>query len=101
MLVAIGNRQLSVVWRYDENVPNPRIEGEFCKRTKCIIREGTGPEAVELGHASSHCSIHDAFCKRCGRIKSLTRAIQNLNFDKQQRASFWEAYGEMVHQKWH
>lgn len=101
MLLTINGRELSVVWRYDDEVPNPRIEGELCKRTKCIIREGTGPEAVELGQASSYCSMHDAFCKKCGRLKAMTRALQNLGFDKIERAAFWNAYGEMIHNKWH
>lgn len=100
MTLTINGQLFSFVFRYTEDVPNPKLAGETCKQTTCIIREGTGKEAKEVARANSYCNIRDHFCKSCGRIKAFTRAVKELQLDRAGRTSFWSAYGEMVNHKW-
>jgi len=100
MLVHVGNKTFSFVFRYNEEVQNPRKHNETCKETQCIIREGTGEEAEELARASSYCALGDTFYKQCGRLKAFTRVLKTLNFDRTTRGIFWMAYEDMIHGNW-
>lgn len=100
MTLTFNGQLFSFVFRYEENVPNPRKVGELCKRTTCIVREGTAKEAKEIGRGNAYCVIGDIFCKKCGRLSAFKRVLKTMGLDRQGRTAFFNAYAEMVHNKW-
>lgn len=100
MTLELDGILFSFVFRYKDDVPNPKLTGEMCKQTTCIIRQGTGKEAEEVMRANSYCNVRDVFCKQCGRVKAFTRAVRDLKLNRAGRKAFWDAYATMINGKW-
>lgn len=92
MIVNTGKRTLQIGWKH-------KMEGSK-KWTQCIVREGSGPNAVELAVAKSHLHKGDIFKKNLGRKVSMTKALMELSsnpaqLDRQERTAIWSKYVEM------
>lgn len=84
MLVTIDNQVIAVKFQHNQTGEN--------KGTKCLITKGkeSDGEFVAAGFALLH--PKDNFCKEKGRRVALAKALRDTDFNKTQKASFWEAY---------
>jgi hypothetical protein len=87
----------SVVEELTEPIYNMKTQAIVSHRevrhTVCKVFElGPGAEATLLSQGRARCSPEDNFRKEEGRKRALTRALDPLPFDKEDRALVWTAY---------
>ena len=70
------------------SITHPERGGTTCR----IIQVMPGGTEVVISEVSLNVYHKDRFCKETGRKYSLTRALGNAGFNKEQRTAFWEAY---------
>lgn len=112
-LVDLGSRKVTVEFRHKQ-FPIPVFKEKICDRfmnavTTCVIHDikgkaednlsgPSGPhpngvrDATLLMSAAAICKFPDTFVKETGRKISLTRALKNGKFSRQDRIKIWFGY---------
>jgi hypothetical protein len=93
MKVELGEGLFIVQWKHRKLTKAE--ESVHCNKntithiTECDIFD---ERYILIGHGVSLCSSVDQFKKSTGRKISLTRALNDANFSREQRTEFWDRY---------
>ena len=92
MIVHIGSDVYEVVFSYHESFDTL---GHHNRYTFCDLYKNRPKEDKKFEstfHGSAMCAEHDQFVKETGRKISLTRALRESGFTRDERVVFWHTY---------
>lgn len=98
MIVQIDNKMYKVRWEHEtpRSFVQPPWKNKLVKingGTSCYIEELLSISTKRLiGLAELKCYYKDQFSKETGRKISMTKALENAGFSKEERTVFWETY---------
>lgn len=85
---------IAIVYSHPKTTSVPPVRSTLCEIFR--FHDDAGAHAEFLGEGWARCASTDNFCKATGRKLSLTRALEDTHFDREERKAVWDEF----HRKW-